>query len=156
MSRNMCIFQNDKIYLHFCMNCPSLLRKTQMCIFDFALGIFKKFCAKNFLFWFLQKNWGYTIFKYPSYKQHKHLQHHQDQRHHQHPYHQHEKHRPTSLYLFQTVPVSDENSSFWERSWEYLFLQNFCELKSPMKNRSPLKTKTVLGSVNRVEQDSNM
>ena len=28
MSRNRCKFHNDKIYLHFCMHCPSLLRKT--------------------------------------------------------------------------------------------------------------------------------
>ena len=34
----------------------------------------------------------------------------------------------TSLYLFQTVAVSDENRSFWDRSWEYLFVQNFFEL----------------------------
>ena len=96
------------------------------------------FFAKDSLFWFFKfltkKIGGYTIFKYPSYKHHKHLQHHQDHRHHQHPYHQHKKHRPASLYLFQTVAVSYYNSSFWDRSWECLFLQNFFELKSPMKN----------------------
>ena len=96
-------------------------------------------CRQNFLVGFYnfpKTFWGLNPFKCTSYNHHQPLQHHQ---HLQHPQHQQEKHRPTSLYLFQTMAVSDENSSFWDRSGEYLFVQNFFELLSPTKHCSPFE-----------------
>ena len=82
---------------------------------------------------------GFNPFKLTSYKHHKLLHHHQHQQLLQHPQPEQEKHRPTSLYLFQTMAVSDENSRFWDRSGEYLFVQNFFELLSPTKHCSPFE-----------------
>ena len=102
-------------------------------------GFLDLFLRQNFLFLFYNftknKVCGFNPFKYTSYQHHQVLQHHQ---HLQRPQHQQEKHRPTFLYLFHTIAVSYFNSSFWDRNWNYLFVQNFFEIKSPTKHCSPL------------------
>ena len=40
MYRNMCKLRNEKIYLHFCMDCPFLFRKTQIRVFPLPLYVY--------------------------------------------------------------------------------------------------------------------